>query len=180
MAFLSLFIAALLIAADQVSKYFVIQNLKPIGSVPVIEGFFNLTYLENKGAAFGFMQNLQWFFIPATIIGCTALTIVLFRYKKHTFLSYVSLLLVIAGGIGNLIDRIYLGYVVDFFDFPFFGYIFNVADCCVTVGAVLLIITVFLHDKRDRVEKQRELENSESGEDESEESGETESQADIS
>lgn len=136
-------IAAVLAIVDQVSKYFVLLNLKPIGSVEVIHNFFSLSYLENTGVAFGFLENMRWLYIPMTIIGCGALIVFLFKYKHHTFLSYSAVALILAGGVGNLIDRIVLGYVVDFLYFHFFPYIFNFADCCVTVGAVLFVIAVF-------------------------------------
>ena len=162
MAIISLLLAAILVTVDQVTKYFVTLHLKPVGKVPVIENFFNLTYLENRGAALGSMQNLHWLLIPATIIGCLFLVVLLFRYKEHTMLSYMAMALIIAGGVGNLIDRIRFRFVVDFLDFPWFGYVFNAADCWVTVGAVLLMVAIIRHDgkqKKREAPKTKDMEN---------------------
>lgn len=135
-------IATLLAIADQVIKYFVRLNLKPIGTVEVIQNFFSLSYLENTGVAFGLLKNMSWLYIPMTIVGCGVIIVMLFRYKHHTFWSYSAITLILAGGIGNLVDRIVLGYVVDFFNVHFFPFIFNFADCCVVVGAILFVIAV--------------------------------------
>lgn len=153
-------IIVLLVAADQLIKYLITLHLQPVGQIEVIENFFYLQYLENRGMAFGLLQDHRWIFIVMTILGCTAMFVFLVRYKKHTFWSYTALTLVIAGGIGNLIDRIFLGYVIDYIYFTFFGYVFNFADCCVTVGAVLMIIAVFASGEKKEGKKQVVLDKS--------------------
>lgn len=159
---LCLVLMAVLVVIDQITKYFVVLNLKPIGSVNVIGEFFRLSYLENTGAAFGMLENHRWIFISITILGCLALIIFMFVYKHHNFFSYAAITLIVAGGVGNLIDRIINGYVVDFLSFNFFRYTFNFADCCVTVGAVCVIIAFIISEK----ESLKESKNSKISEDE--------------
>ena len=153
---LSLLVAAVLLTADQITKYYVLRNLKPIRSVPIISGLLEFSYIENTGAAFGLFKNMVWFVFLITGSASAALLVILFRYKKHTFFSYSASALLIAGGIGNLLDRIFRGFVVDFIHVMFFDYIFNFADCCVTVGVALFVIHVLLLSARERHEEQTE------------------------
>ncbi len=145
-------------AIDQMIKYAVIENLKPVGSVKVIDGFLAWTYAENTGAAFsiftGNTQFLSVFTAVALIIGLGYLVF----SKTHHIIYDICVPLLIAGGLGNLIDRIALGFVVDyiqvlFIDFP----VFNFADCLVTCSAITLIIYL-LYDlvadmKRQKISK---------------------------
>ena len=141
MPLVSLGFIALLISADQFIKHLVSVYLKPIGHVTIIDGFFQLDYLENTGAAFGILKDHRWIFILLTIIYCIAMLVILFKYNhKLDRLSNVVLVLLMAGGVGNLIDRIARGYVIDYLNFPFFGYVFNLADCCVVIGTFLLLL----------------------------------------
>lgn len=158
MAILSLIITALLVGIDQGSKFFVIKYLYPAGRVEVIPNFFYLTYLENRGAAFGSMANMRWLFMPLTVVGCVGLAVFLLYYKKHTVWSRIAVILVLAGGIGNMADRVILGYVVDFFDFPFFGYIFNFADCCVVVGAAFLVVAYIIAERNEKKRNSKKVE----------------------
>lgn len=158
LTFFCALVAALLVAVDQLTKYFVLRHLKPVGSIEVIKNFFFLSYVENRGAAFGFLAGHRWLFMPLTAIGCFALLAFLLLYKKHGFLSRTAVTLVLAGGIGNMIDRIALGYVVDFINFPFFGYVFNIADCCVVVGACCFIIAFALQERKEHKKTQAEKE----------------------
>lgn len=146
MPFIVIIVAFLLIAGDQISKHFIDLIVKPIGNFDIIPGFFSFNYLENRGAALGILQNQRWLFIALTILLCAGIVVCLFAFKKHTKWSYAALCLILAGGVGNLIDRIFRGYVIDFLYFHFFPYKFNVADCFVTVGAILMIIAVLLYD----------------------------------
>lgn len=153
MAIIIFAISALLVGVDQLTKYLVVQNVAPlqdgaVRGIKVIDGLLNITYLENKGVALGMLQNQHWIFIPLTLIGILVLIIALFKYKNHNFWSYATVTLLIAGGIGNLIDRIALGYVVDFIHVSFFPYVFNFADCCVTVGAITLVLAVLFSEKK--------------------------------
>lgn len=142
MAILSLILAAVAALADQLIKRLVVAQLQPVGSVTAIPGLLDFTYLENRGAAFGMLQDQRWFFIVATGLITVLLIAGLFFYKKHSACSIAASILIIGGGVGNLIDRIFLGYVVDYIHVSFFPPIFNFADCCVTVGTVLLMVHI--------------------------------------
>ena len=132
----------------------VITNLKPIGSVTCIPGLLEFRYLENNGAAFGFFAGLSWLLIILTIGLMAALLVLLFRYKHHTWMSRTSCVLIIAGGIGNLIDRFIFGYVVDYIHVLFFPYVFNFADCCVvSVRFCLPCGTYSLKTKKEAADK---------------------------
>lgn len=156
MAFVLLLVAAVLAAIDQVIKYFVVLHVKPVMYIEVIRNLLYLSYVENRGAAFGSMENMRWLFMPLTIIGCAIMIVLLFKYQNHTKLTYASLTLLIAGGVGNLIDRIRLGYVVDYINISFFGYVFNFADCCVVIGSILLVIAVLWSSKNEDKTKESE------------------------
>lgn len=146
-----LFLVAALTAIDQFIKMTVITNLKPIGSITCIPGLLEFTYIENTGAAFGFFSGFSWVIMILTMLLSLALLVFLFRYKRHTFLSNTACILVVAGGIGNLIDRFAFGYVVDYIHVLFFPYVFNFADCCVVVGAILFAVWyLFIKDKKEQ------------------------------
>jgi signal peptidase II len=119
------------------SKYFVVKYLKPIGSFPIINNIFHFTYVENRGAAFGILQNRTLFFIIITVIVGTILIYSIVKIPGSTFYKF-TLSMILGGAIGNLIDRVRLGYVVDFIDFKFFPAVFNLADSMIVVGAFLL------------------------------------------
>lgn len=143
-------VAALLLAADQITKYYVLQGLKPAGPITIIGGLLEFTYVENTGAAFGILKGQIWVVTAVTVVAFAAILVLLFRYRRHTFFSLATSALLLAGGIGNLIDRIRFGFVVDFIHVLFFPFIFNFADCCVTVGAVLFVVHVLLLSYRER------------------------------
>ena len=141
------------VAADQVTKYLAVIYLKDKPPFVIWDQVFELTYLENRGAAFGLLQNRTIFFV---ITACVVFAIVIFLYIKIPKTSkYLPLRLcgifVFAGAAGNLIDRIRLGYVVDFFYFKLIDFpIFNVADIYVTVGfAVLVVLILFVYKEEE-------------------------------
>ena len=149
--FLSFVAAAAGIAVDQVLKAAVVEQLKPLGRLELIPGFFQLTYVENRGAAFGILANYQWLFIAVTAVVCLLIVAALIFYRGHTALTRTALTLILAGGIGNMIDRLRYQYVVDYIHFKFFPPVFNFADICVTVGCALLVIyLLFFADDRGR------------------------------
>ena len=147
MTALAIILIILLIAADQLTKLYALNVVKPQGMMTVIDHFYYFVYVENRGAAFGIMQNKQWFFIAVTIIIFACLGYMLYNYKIEGKLFFAALVLVVGGGIGNLIDRIFRGYVVDFLQFSFFSPVCNLADYFITVGAVLLMISVLFCKK---------------------------------
>lgn len=153
MFFLVLFLSGVLVAADQFTKYLVVEHIKPEGPIVVIKNFFELVYVENRGAAFGMLQDQRAFFIGITAGMVLVAAVLLLVYKKHTWASWCSGVLIISGGIGNLIDRVLNGFVVDFLSFSFFPPVFNFADCCVTVGAGMLILHILFGEKLSHKKK---------------------------
>ena len=143
-------IIALLIGIDQLSKLWALNSLQKIGSIPVIENVCHLTYVENRGAAFGMFQNNQMIFV---IVALTASIFGLYyiHTKKVNIIGKSGIILIISGAIGNLIDRVRLGFVVDYFDFRIiWQYVFNVADVFVVVGTILLCVYIlFFEDKKE-------------------------------
>ncbi len=142
-------IVLLSVALDQISKYIVVLKLKPIGFHPFIEGLLGFRYAENTGAAFGMMKGFRWGFILLSSLAIVAIFVYLIkcRRKVPTLLG-ISLAMIAGGGIGNQIDRIANGFVVDFLEFQFVDFaIFNVADCFVTIGAVLILIDILFVDR---------------------------------
>lgn len=157
MPFIVLGFSLLVVVIDYIIKILVINNLKPISSLEIIPGLFSLNYVENKGAAFGMLANARWIFIVFTIAVIIFLIIFLFLKKPTSKLLNVAFILIIGGGIGNLIDRIFYGYVVDYLSINFFPPVCNFADYCVTIGAFLLVI--YLIFITDYTKKNKELKN---------------------
>ena len=146
---------AVLLFLDQIAKYLAVLHLKGQAAIPIIKNVFELQYLENQGAAFGIMQGKKTLFVIGTLI---FLVIVVILYhnipltKRFTPIRIVAVLIV-AGAIGNMIDRVVHQYVIDFFYFSLIDFpIFNVADIYVTVGAVLLIVLVLFYYKEEDFE----------------------------
>lgn len=144
-----LLLIALLIGIDQLVKWVVVHTIGDGVPVPLIDGVFEFQYSENRGAVFGIGQNqgpwLRWVFIVVTIL---IMAFILYLLLTRRFQAYklvaISGILIVAGGMGNLIDRIFRGYVVDFLYFKWIEFpIFNIADCFVVVGAILLLIFFF-------------------------------------
>ena len=157
MAVLSFVLILLLIAADQLIKYLCILKLQPVGSVEVIPGFLKLTYVENRGAALGILQNQRIFFIIITIIFCFVLLYLLYYYRRHDFFSRFACIVIIAGGIGNLVDRIRLHYVIDYISFSFYSPVFNFADICVVAGVIAALIHILFTSRERKKEAVPEI-----------------------
>ncbi len=142
----TVFIAAIVII-DQLSKLLAVKHLMPIAPehVPVIKGLLHLTYVENEGAAFGMLADQRWIFILVSTVTIIGLSVYLYIGKAENLLYEAGVIMVIAGGIGNMIDRLALGYVIDFFDFAFMRFaVFNVADSFVCIGAGVLILALII------------------------------------
>lgn len=160
MPLLVIILSAVIVGIDQLIKYFVYNFLKPVGSVDVIPGLFSLDYVENKGAAFGMMANMRWVFIVFTIVVIAIILYVVFKKKITNKLFIASAILLIGGGIGNLIDRIFLGFVIDYLSISFFPPVCNFADYCITIGTVLLLVYLlffsdyFKSNKKDKLNEQ--------------------------
>lgn len=142
------------VLADQISKYFVLELLRDKGSVTVIPHVLDFTYVENRGAAFGILQNHRWVFMVVSVIAIALILFYIGKFKPQDKLTVISLALIASGGVGNMIDRVFRGFVVDFIEATFVQfYVFNIADACVTVGCVLLIVSMIVAEIRERKEK---------------------------
>ncbi len=143
-----LILSAVLVIIDQLIKYFVFEYLAPVGNVSIIDNLFSLIYVENRGAAFGIMQNQVWFFAVVTILLIAVFMYILITKKMSGKLYIAATILIIGGGVGNLIDRIFRGFVIDYLSVSFFPPVCNFADYCVTIGAILFVISLFVGTKR--------------------------------
>ena len=149
-----LFVSAILVLADQVSKTIVVKTMSLYESIPVIQNFFHFTYITNDGMAFGINFPFGYYIFTSVSV---LLTLFLFWYlwsvRTQSIVIRLGISFIIAGAIGNLIDRIFLGAVIDFLDFMignFHWYVFNLADSYVTVGmALVLIDSIILEKKRE-------------------------------
>ena len=148
-ALLMALFAAGIVAADQITKYLVLANIPLHGQVEVLPGVVGLTYVRNYGAAFSSFQGMQWLFAVIFILFTVA---IIWEYRKKsmkfTTFEWWCIAAIYGGGVGNMIDRVRCGYVVDmiqtqFMDFP----IFNVADCFISCGCVILIAHLIFFNK---------------------------------
>ena len=142
-------LAAGIVAADQFTKYLTVANIALGQDVPFIPGFLGLTYLRNTGAAFSSFEGQQWLF--AVIFALFTIGII-FEFKKNTmkFSNFERwcIVAIYGGGLGNMIDRVRLGYVVDMIETKFMVFpVFNVADCFITCGCILLILHLVFFNK---------------------------------
>ena len=142
-----------LVLADQFTKYIAVVHLKDQPAIPIIPDVLELNYLENRGAAFGMLQNQKIFFVFIAVIILALIAYVLFKMpekRKYTIL-HVLLVLIASGAIGNMIDRLRLDYVVDFISFVLIHFpIFNVADIYVTVATTaLVVLLLFVYKEED-------------------------------
>jgi signal peptidase II len=138
------------IVLDQVTKLAVAASMPLYESIPLIPGFFNLTHVHNTGAAFSFLSQAggwqRWFFAALAVVVSVSLSLWMARLKKHEILLAVALALILGGAIGNLIDRLAYGYVIDFLDVYYQSWhwpAFNIADSAITGGVALLILESF-------------------------------------
>lgn len=148
-------IAAMLAGADQLIKFWIVENLKPVGEMDFLKigklDILHLYYTENTGSAFSMMAGQRIWLVIASVVGVALCSILLVRNGRKSRVLYWSMVLIIGGALGNLIDRLFRGgAVVDYLDIQLFPFaIFNFADCCVTVGTVLLFIYI-LFSKDDK------------------------------
>lgn len=143
-------LAAILVALDQIVKYLVRVNI-PLGtSIPFLPYLLDLTYVQNTGAAFSLLRQHTWLL---TLISAVVVLVMCWLIVKGFFrnaLGHWAAALVLAGGMGNLIDRVLLGYVTDMFQTVFMDFaVFNVADCCITIGVPLLFLYVWFYVGKD-------------------------------
>lgn len=141
-AFIYSMIFLVAVALDQLSKYLIVMYIKPLKTLPLIANVLHFTYAENTGAAFSIFRGMQSFLVLLTSIGMALIFVFMVRLKgdNQAFLRF-SLAFILAGGVGNLIDRLRMGYVVDFIDVRLINFaIFNLADVFISLGVFFLVI----------------------------------------
>ena len=159
---LLLIIAPLLLVLDQLSKLYIDRNFLLGESVTVFKNFFHITYIRNKGAAFGILSGSPWrvpFFVTIGVIACVALLWYLYSTRAEQKLLQTALVMVFAGAIGNIIDRVRLSEVIDFIDVHWYQYhwpAFNIADSAITVGVGLMILDLWREERRLKKAKRPE------------------------
>lgn len=143
-----LILGILLLSIDQYSKYLVRTKMEVFETYPIIEDFFHLTYVQNKGAAFGMFQGATVIFAVVTLIVIVGMIYFSLKHKNMSLVWKATLTVIASGAVGNLIDRLWLGYVVDMFDFRgIWSFIFNFADVCVVVGGCVMMLLVLRDEK---------------------------------
>lgn len=144
------------IIIDQLTKWLTVAFLKPIGYLPLWQDILHLTYVENTGAAFGLLKNHRWVFMIVSTVAIIAMIVFMILQRSRSVLFNISIGMIIGGGIGNMIDRIVNGFVVDFIDFTLINFaVFNGADSFVCVGAVLLFIYILFIEGKSSNEKNK-------------------------
>ncbi len=149
-------IALVGIIVDQTTKIAVDRSMQLFDSIPVVEHFFHLTYVRNKGAAFSFLSNASWrlpFFITVSMVAALVILVAFRKLRDDQRLAHTSLAMIFSGAVGNLIDRIRLGEVIDFLDAHWYRHhwpAFNVADSLICVGVFLLAVDMVLEEKRSK------------------------------
>lgn len=144
-----------LIAIDQLTKLVVLNSLKPVENVDIIKGFFSLTYVENRGAAFGMLEGGKWIFlaITAAVVVLVAVYYVKMQKTKENLWLRIAMAMIVSGAVGNAIDRLFRGFVVDFLNFWIFGWdfpVFNFADILVVLGTILLAGGIIIFDGKEK------------------------------
>jgi len=138
----------LLVALDQTVKNWARIYLLPVGTLPILDGFIGFRYATNAGAAFGIFQGGRWFFLVATLLVFAVLLYYEFKtpHNKQNLWVRIPMVLIFAGGLGNFVDRLLVGYVVDMFEFLFMNFaIFNVADILLVTGTIAYaFVTIFI------------------------------------
>lgn len=148
----------LILIADQLTKLYIDRTMQLYQSIPVIDGLFSITYLRNRGAAFSFLAEASWrlpFFILATVVAVIAILVALKKLRDDQRFATVSLTLILAGAVGNLIDRVRMGEVIDFLDVYWKNHhwpAFNVADSAICVGVAMLALDMFREERRTKRE----------------------------
>ena len=141
--------AAVVVGIDQYTKYLTVDNIKEFQHLPGIPGIFNLTFVKNDGAAWSSFQGMIWLFVLVFVV-LTVAMVWEFSKKRLGFTTFERwcIAFVWAGGLGNMIDRVRLGYVIDMINLEFMNFpVFNVADCFITCGCILLIVHLIFFNK---------------------------------
>lgn len=149
---LALIGCGVLVGLDQLTKFWAVTSLKPIGSRTVISGFLDFTFVENRGAAFGILKGQRWFFIALTAVMAVAIVVAFYKLPRTRVYHWLrfSMVVLLSGALGNVIDRIFRGYVVDFLEVTFINFpVFNLADIYVVCSTVLIMILILFFIKEE-------------------------------
>lgn len=130
-----------IVVLDQLVKKIIVSNLFPSESIPILKNFLHITYVKNTGILFGLLKGYNFIFILISIIAIVFIFL-FFYFFRSGFYTQVSLVLISAGALSNLIDRLTRGHIVDFIDLRVWP-VFNIADICITIGAIILTIEIF-------------------------------------
>ncbi|WP_125981565.1 signal peptidase II [Loigolactobacillus iwatensis] len=142
-------LAILIICADQGLKYWIVSNISLNQTQTVMPGLLSLTHLRNTGAAWSILEGQRWFFYVITLVAVAIICYLLFTQGKKNWLFALGLSFMLAGAIGNFIDRLRLGYVVDMFQLDFINFpIFNIADSSLTIGVILIFCYLIFFDEK--------------------------------
>jgi len=142
---------------DQATKLYVDKVMSLYQTIPVIDGLFNIFYIRNKGAAFSFLSDASWripFFVTISLVASIAIIIGIYKLREDQKLAQVSMAMIFTGAVGNLIDRVRMGEVIDFLDVYWKTHhwpAFNVADSLICVGVALLALDMFREEKRQKL-----------------------------
>ena len=143
----------LIVGADQLLKFVVSSQMLKHESLTLIPDILNITYVENKGAAFSILSDYTWVLSILSVVFCIAIFLYILIKKPKNKLLMVSLIMIFAGALGNAIDRVFLGYVIDFIEVRFIDFpIFNLADISITVGAGILMVYEIFFDREKKDE----------------------------
>ncbi|KAA0892174.1 signal peptidase II [Oryzomonas rubra] len=149
-------IAIVGLIVDQITKLYIDRSMQMFQSIPVIDGLFNITYVRNRGAAFSFLSHASWrlpFFIAISAIAAVVIVIAFNRLRNDQQLAQVSLAMIFSGAVGNLIDRVRLGEVIDFLDVYWKAHhwpAFNAADSLICVGVALLALDMLREEQQQK------------------------------
>jgi len=152
-------IAIIGLVVDQLTKQYIDRSMRMFQSIPVIDGLFNITYVRNKGAAFSFLSHASWrlpFFIAISAVAAVVIVIAFNRLRDNQRMAQVSLAMIFSGAVGNLIDRVRQGEVIDFLDVYWRTHhwpAFNVADSLICVGVALLALDMLREEQRQKKTK---------------------------
>ncbi|PPA72118.1 signal peptidase II [Jeotgalibacillus proteolyticus] len=146
-------IALFIIIIDQITKILVVRNMELGESVRVVDGLFYITSHRNTGAAWGMLEGQMWLFYIVTLVVIAGILYYFHRHAKGNALFSLSLMTILGGAVGNFIDRVLRQEVVDFIQFTFFNFIFNIADAALTVGVILLLVQMILEEVQEKRKK---------------------------
>jgi len=141
---------SLLILLDQTVKRWANKRLRPVGTISIISGFVRFAYVENRGAAFGILQGARWIFVPLTLAALCVFAVFYSRLPKTkaSWLVRAPMIFIFAGAVGNFVDRLLKGFVIDMFEFEFISFpVFNIADMCLVAGTITTAVMIMIFQK---------------------------------